>query len=208
MGDIFNHPLFWIALCGVFLSICVGPILTGLLFYFWYAAEQKEAEKWKTFANKNGFDYTPPNLFLRRHAFMSGKFEGREVVIFSKIISRSLTVTIIRLKVSDTRNFFLSTGEKGMFGNFYQTRGGNPVTVGSGFDEKLSTNSNSPALAAKILQADSNLLAEIKATLPLELLARDNAVSVSIRGSYTEEAKLLRLLRLALRFASVLEQNL
>lgn len=208
MGDLFNNPLFFIELCGGFLGTCVGPILTALVFYFWYSANFKKANGWKEFANKYGFSYTSPNPLLREYGSMSGKFEGREITISSKTINRSPAITIVRLKVSNTRGFFLSTGEKGVFGNFYRTTGGYNVTVESGFDERLSTNSNSPELAAKILHTDSRLFAEIKILIPLELLVKDNAVSISTRGNYADETQLLRLIRLAFRFSAVLEQNL
>lgn len=208
MGDLFNNPLFFIELCGSFLGMCVGPILTALVFYFWYSANFKKANVWKEFANKHGFRYVAPNPLLREYGSMSGVFEGREITISSKTVNRSPAITMVRLKTSDTRGFFLSTGEKGVFGNFYRTTGGYNVTVESGFDERLSTHSNSPELAAKILRADSRLLTEIKTLLPLELLAKDGAVSVSVRGNYADEAQLLRLIRLAFRFAALLEQNL
>lgn len=209
MDDLFNNPLFFIELCSGFLVMCVGPALTALLFYFWYSINFKKANVWKEFANKYGFRYVAPNLLLREYGSMSGTFEGRAITIFSKFISRSRTITMVRLKASDTRGFFLSTGEKAfLFGNFYRTTGGHLVAVESGFDERLSTYSNSPELAAKILRTDSRLLTEIKTLLPLELLAKDGVISVSIRGSYADEAQLLRLIRLAFRFAAVLEQNL
>lgn len=194
MSDLFNNPLFWIELCGGFFSVCVGPIFTALLFYFWYAANFKKANGWKEFANKYGFRYTSPNPLLREYGSMSGVFEGREVTIFSKTVNHSPAITIVRVKVSDTGKFFLSTGEKGFFGNFYRTTGGSSVTVESGFDERLSTNSNSPELAKKILQADRDLMTEIKTLIPLEALVKDNAISLIVRGNYADEAYLLRLI--------------
>ncbi|MBL8080315.1 MAG: hypothetical protein JNM55_20260 [Anaerolineales bacterium] len=208
MGDLFNNPLFVIELCGGFLGMCIGPIFTALIFYFWYSVNFKKANGWKEFSNKYGFSYTSPNPLLREYGSMSGKFEGREVSIFSKSINRSPAITIVKLKVGNTGNFFLSVGEKGMFGNFYRTTGGSDVPVEKDFDEKLSTNSNSPELATIILHADAGLLAEIKTLMPLELLVRDNSTSISTRGNYADETQLLRLIRLVLRFATILEENL
>ncbi|MCC6259377.1 MAG: hypothetical protein IT311_00840 [Anaerolineales bacterium] len=208
MSDLFNNPLFRIGLCGGFLAMCVGPMLTALLFYFWYSANFKKANAWKEFAHQHGFRYASPNPLLGEYGSMTGQFEGRAISISSKARSRTLTTTIVKVKVKDIGSFFLSTGEKGILGNIYRTTGGSNMTVETSFDERLSTNSSAPELAKKILFTDKGLLVEIKALIPLELLVKDDVVSVCVRGNYADGARLLRLIRLAFHFSAVLEQNL
>jgi|GEM_PF-1957823 len=209
MSDLFNNPLFYLGLCSAFLVICVGPILTALTYYFWYSTNFKKANNWKLFANKHGLQYSPPNPFLWEYGFVRGQFEGRGIFILPETLNRLPALTMVRVRVSDTKNFSLFVGQRGLlFGSSYASPGGSTVAIEGSFDEIFVTHSNSPQLAAKILQADNGLLlTEIKAFMLWKVLIKDNFISISIRENYADEAKLLRLIRLVFRLSEVFEHQ-
>ncbi|MBI3151754.1 MAG: hypothetical protein HYZ21_06450 [Chloroflexi bacterium] len=204
-----NSSLVVMGLVAVCCFCAIQILVIGMIVMI-FRNRRKAENIWKNFAAKHGFTHQSPDILERGPGTMSGQFDGRHVVIESYHTGGRHAVmwTEAFVPINNPKGLILAVGAKGFDGTLYKAFGAQDITIGiNDFDDKYTIQSNPPELASKILQSNAELRAEIDALSPYELKYKDKGASCRLMGFQLDEAVLLNMLRLARKFADVVENS-
>ena len=208
MIDFLTNPVFYVPLSIITFLFCVSTLIIGGISILALSVNAQTVNVWKDFSEKHGLTYRSPSMPLQGwQGELKGIFEGHQVRISSNKTSRRSEITSkIETSVSNPKEFFLSMGTKGIYGNFYRTTAGQSFIIGRGLDDRFSAQSNLPETAKAFLFTNIDLAKELYILNPIELLIKEQSISIAARGALTDEAAILRLLRATIAAAEVFEK--